>query len=72
MEEVFGNGQGGNIAAADQERLDAIHRKLGLIVDGLGDEDLVKDDEKGISHHEKSEGVWRTFCLFLLSTALNY
>lgn len=32
MEEVFG-GTGHNLAVEDQQRLDAIHRKIGLITD---------------------------------------
>lgn len=50
MEEVFGNVDGMGID--DLARLDAIHRRLGLVVDGNNEK---HDEESGkASHDEKA------------------
>ncbi|KAJ7593224.1 general substrate transporter [Mycena floridula] len=52
MEEVFGNSEH-NMAKEDAARLEAIHRRLGLVFDGVGPD--VKTDEEGkASHDEKA------------------
>lgn len=44
MEEVFGV-TGQNLAVEDQQRLDAIHRKIGLITDDPKGDERVSDEK---------------------------
>lgn len=44
MEEVFGV-TGHNLAVEDQQRLDAIHRKIGLITDDLKADERTSDEK---------------------------
>lgn len=50
MEELFGNTT--NLATEDLRRLENIHKRLGLIVDGV---DGRVDEEKGKASHEEPE-----------------
>ncbi len=50
MEELFGNNA--DLAVEDLNRLEAIHKRLGLIVDGI---DAKADEESGKASHEEEK-----------------